>query len=74
MNLQSRVERLERAQIGADAGRVRFIVRVPPKMSREEWQQKCRELGRVGDRLHFTIDLDGAGSSRRGPREHQGQT
>jgi hypothetical protein len=61
MNLQSRVERLERAQIGADEGRVRFIVRVPPKMSREEWQQKCRELGGGGDRLHFTIDLDGAG-------------
>ncbi len=65
---------MERAQVGADAGRVRFTVRVPPKMSREEWQQKCRELGRVGDGLHFTIDLDGAGVFEEGPHEHQGQT
>lgn len=64
VNLQSRVERLERAQISNDAGRVRFIVRVPPKISREEWQRQAREFGRVGGRV-FTVDMDGAAGGER---------
>ncbi len=58
MSIESRLVRLER-QSGARAELFSFRVIVPPKMTREEWRQKCREMGRTGERV-FTIDLDGA--------------
>ena len=56
MNVKSRVERLERGRVG-DSEAVRFRVIVPPKMTREEWQKKCREWQRDGARV-FTVDFD----------------
>ena len=54
VSVKIRVERLERER-GGDEARVRFVVVVPPKMSREEWDRQARELGRAGSRV-FTVD------------------
>ena len=59
MNVKARVERLERAG-EPEAGRVRFRVVVPPKMTREEWAAHIREMQAQGSRF-FTVDLYGAG-------------
>ena len=49
MSVESRVKKLERRRDERDE-RVRFRVIVPRKLTREEWQRKCRETGRTGAR------------------------
>jgi hypothetical protein len=57
VNVKSRLEKLERTR-GVGDERVRFIARVPPKMTREEWQLRAREYQRTGV---FTVNLAAAG-------------
>lgn len=55
MNLQNRVEKLEQ-QTGASTG-VKFVVVIPPRMTREEWAEHAREFTERGG---FTVNLKAA--------------
>ena len=59
MNLQNRVEKLERDAGQGPDGRVTFRVIVPPKMTREEWERRCRESAQRGEPF-FTVRLNSA--------------
>jgi len=66
MNLQNRVEKLEQ-QAGAENG-VRFVVEVPPKMTREEWAEYVRERT-AHDPNFFTVNLNAAEAADDEPTE-----
>jgi hypothetical protein len=53
MNLESRVNKLERNA----GGGVRFVMDIPPKMTREEWMEYAH--ARRDDPSFFTVMLDG---------------
>ncbi len=57
MNIKSKVERLEQ-RAGAPSG-VRFVVCIPPQMTREEWTEYARAFTARGG---FTLNLDNAGA------------
>ena len=55
MRLEGRLKRIEQ-QTGA-AGAFRFVIIVPPKLTREEWAEHAREMTERGG---FTLNLDAA--------------